>query len=156
MRKDSRVIGVEAVIKAGTPAIKLLTFAVRGEPAPWTVYTRRGEPTLSFMRMKSWQAQIALTARAQMSRRIDSQPFGGPLRLEMEFYRSIPAGAQLDEYIKTHIIARPDLRNLEKACEDALKGILFIDDSQVVSSEGTKGYTAGEPYTTIRLYRVEV
>lgn len=53
----------------------------------------------------------------------------GPLEAEMDFYLPRPKSAPKRVVYPT---TKPDATNLIKGTEDALKGIVFSDDSQIV------------------------
>ena len=44
---------------------------------------------------------------------------------------------------------RPDIDNIQKACFDALNGLLFKDDSQIVSVTATKWHAAALIYGVV-------
>jgi Holliday junction resolvase RusA-like endonuclease len=82
-------------------------------------------------------------------------PFEGPLLLEMVAYfpivkssrkRDIPA--MIEGWIRP--TKKPDLSNILKSAEDGLKGIVFVDDAQVVEIRTRKVY-AHEPRVWIRI-----
>lgn len=81
------------------------------------------------------------TIVAQVLSQLGGQPeiHEGPLALEMHFHLTRPK--TLPKKVTQHI-KKPDCDNLLKAV-DALKGILFRDDSQIVRIEATKQY--GDP-----------
>ena len=68
--------------------------------------------------------------------------------------RSWPARKQEDaEVMKVRKISRPDLSNVVKAVEDALNGIVWVDDSQVIQIRASKHYSR-IPYIHIRAEQV--
>ena len=98
-----------------------LAFEVEGNPAPWCVYTRRGKPSLQFQHMVAWQAQIQAAAKVAWG----SRPLlTGDVWLGIVFYDP-----------KAH---RHDRDNLQKAFSDALQGIIYKNDVQVVAGETAK------------------
>ncbi len=120
-------------------AKKTYHLTVIGEPVPWTVYTKRGEPPPGFQRMQVYQELI----RAEIiNRRLPK--LKGPVKLTFLFDRSTPEEHIADsQWLEKAIITRGkgDLSDYIKAAEDALKGLLFKDDSQVVAIEATKSYS---------------
>lgn len=64
-----------------------------------------------------------------------------PVRLEMKFFVSKPESAPKKRLRPT---VKPDLSKLIRSTEDALTGILYADDSQVVSY-GNSGKFYGSP-----------
>lgn len=82
-------------------------------------------------------------------------PLEGPLSLSLRFRLPIPksyskrarASMAAGEIAPT---SKPDLSNLVKAIEDAMNGVVFVDDSQVVRSFQTKIY-AERPGVDVRV-----
>jgi len=132
----------------------MVRIIVPGEPRPWTVWAKRGPKPDGFVRMEVWQAQIQAAVRAGFS----NEPLSGPLQMETVFVRGYPDSAPKTpsaqvRWSEKHILTKPDLTNYQKACEDALIGLLFHDDNQVVqhNSSKTYGYPGKEPYTIIEV-----
>ena len=131
-------------------------FTVPGEPCPWTVWTRRGPKPVGFENMEVWQEAIQVAA----IRACGGKPlWDGPIKLEMEFWRQILPSApkkpdSLTLWKERHIIMRPDCLNYAKAAEDALKGIIFNDDRQVVALISSKQYSLHAPLTRIKVERL--
>ena len=129
-----------------------IKFSVDGEPAPWGVYTRRTRSP-SKDRLKTYQDLIRLAARQAM---VGREPHEGPVWLELHFYRGMPARAPRHTYTllawaARHVLKRPDVDNLGKGCCDAMNGIVFLDDAQVVQKTVTKRF--GRPARTICIVR---
>ena len=59
---------------------------------------------------------------------------GEPLKVEMTFF--LPKKTK-----KSTITSRPDLDNLEKPVLDALQGVLFDNDSQIIEQSSRKRYS---------------
>lgn len=72
----------------------------------------------------------------------------GPLKLVVNF--RLPRPKSLPKRVLWHT-KKPDVDNLVKAVKDAMKGIVYRDDSQVVALYVTKRYDA-EPGVCIRLW----
>jgi Holliday junction resolvase RusA-like endonuclease len=128
-------------------------FEILAEPMPWSVYTRMGKPGAGFLNMKSYQEILHGTVKQGWHPRA---PITGPLELEFVFARSIPKSAnktqpKRDMWCDNHILMRPDVTNYQKSAEDALKGIIFNDDSQVIKVTSRKIYTEGGGYTCITI-----
>ena len=58
-----------------------------------------------------------------------------------------------DRWINKQILKRPDVTNYQKAAEDALQGILFVSDAQVMSIRAHKSYMVCEHGMTIIILR---
>ncbi len=100
--------------------------------------------------LESWRGAIAWAAR---------QVYNGPLltgaiKLTIQFYRPRPrshfgSGKNSDKLkpsAPAHPITRPDNSKLVRAVEDALKGVVWKDDSQVVLGVQAKEF--GECFRT--------
>ena len=79
----------------------------------------------------------------------------GPIQLDLTFFMPIPKGTskikarQMANQI-CHHISRPDLDNLSYLIVNAMKGIIYQDDSQIVDLLLHKRY-ADEPKTVIKV-----
>ena len=122
---------------------------------------RHAERSVGFLYMEAWQEYGAVQLRQQFR---PEKPLDGPVALDVEFYRQLPATAPtsrlsaIKRYQDSHITKRPDLDNYRKAFSDFCQGILFWVDSQVVEGYTKKRFAeAGEPgYTLVRLRTVEL
>lgn len=96
---------------------------------------------------KSWQAQVASAAREAYR----GELLRGPLQLVLEFFVPRPKGhygsgrnaGVVKASAAPYPIGRPDAKKLARGTTDALKGIVFFDDSQIVADIALKQY--GEP-----------
>lgn len=105
--------------------------------------TKRIVITEDNKRSKDWRASVA-----QVVSEVVTAPLHGPLEVIFEFYLPRPQGhfgsgrnaAQLKESAPRWHSIRPDYTKLVRSTEDALKGIAWLDDSQIASQRGTKVY----------------
>ena len=104
----------------------------QGRPRITTVggYARAYDPTKS----KNFKNEIATLAKYLMT---GVEPLEGALTLSVSVYRSIPKNtsrvkADLMERGVIRPIVKPDVSNYIKGVEDALNGICWHDDSQIV------------------------
>jgi Holliday junction resolvase RusA-like endonuclease len=96
---------------------------------------------------KPWQAIVAATGHEAMNGR---RPFDMALEVTFTFYRQRPAGhfgtgrnhGELRDAAPVYPITRPDALKLSRAAEDALTGICWRDDSQIVDEHLHKRYGA--------------
>lgn len=133
------------------------TFTVPGNPARWMVFTKRGRPPPSWHLLQEYKARIAQVVKDTPG----VLPLRGRVELTLIFARGTPARAPKGaekrlQWQQSHIIKRPDLTNYQKAAEDALTGLLYQDDSQVVMVHSGKRYTdEPEGYTHITVAEIE-
>lgn len=91
-----------------------------------------------------WRDRVALYARDHH----DGDPLSGPLKVIFAFVVPRPKGhfgsgrnaEKLLPWAPAFPTTRPDTTKLIRASEDALKGVLWGDDSQIVRQFGTKDY----------------
>jgi len=81
---------------------------------------------------QKWFEQCQRIAKEHAPKRL----LDGPLRATYAFYLERPKSAKKRRY--PH--AKPDLDNLEKLLNDALEGIVFVNDSRIVKKESNKYY----------------
>lgn len=125
----------------------MITFTVYGEPVA------QGRPRAStqggFVRLydpkksKDYKDYVRLAAA-------EHAPAGlleGPLGMVLTVYRSIPKSfskkkAALAEDGEIRPVSKPDVDNYLKGVKDALKGVIWKDDSQVVEVFAQKRYSS--------------
>lgn len=98
-------------------------------------YTTKDHPVHQFKRDIQTEAYNAY----------EGKPLDGPIRLELTFLLPRPKSIVWKKKLMPRLWARvkPDFDNLAKAVCDALNGILWADDSQVVDASVKKMYAAG-------------
>lgn len=94
---------------------------------------------------RGWKDTIAATARPLMG---SQEPFDGPLMLVVEFFRPRPkshygARGALKPWAPRYPTVKPDATKLLRPLEDALTGVVWKDDAQIVEQIARKRY--GEP-----------
>jgi crossover junction endodeoxyribonuclease RusA len=153
-----------------------VSFTVNGIAAPagskrgfYNAKSRRVVITDDSARSRPWKAQVAdaaaeamLTADGQ-SRTLHSRDLlDGPLLLELIFWIPRPknhygTGRNADK-IKPGApwapTVKPDLLKLARAVEDALTGVVYRDDAQIVSETLQKAYTTAAAFTTVRVITI--
>lgn len=125
----------------------IIQFTVYGEPVA------QGRPRAStqggFVRMydpaksKDYKDYVRLAA----SQHAPSSLLEGPIGMMLTVYRSMPKSfskrkAALAEAGQIQPTTKPDVDNYLKGVKDALKGIIWKDDSQVVEVLTRKRYSA--------------
>ena len=81
---------------------------------------------------REWEHLIKLVAQGKVKTLMT-----GPLEIDVSFF--LPRPKSLPKKIAYHT-KRPDLDNLLKSVLDALNGVVFKDDSQVVAIQAYKYY----------------
>jgi Holliday junction resolvase RusA-like endonuclease len=135
----------------------VVAFSMSGVPRP------QGRPRTRVIRQKyaviykdpvdaDYEKAIAGIAREAMGNR---PPLKGPLSVTWRFRMPIPksgtkrARAAMIAGETAHV-SRPDCSNMLKACEDAMNGVVFLDDAQIVRGFFTKVY-AERPGIDVRV-----
>jgi Holliday junction resolvase RusA-like endonuclease len=137
-----------------------LELVVYGQPAPAGSKTAgRTADGRVFLRDASkgaaaWKRAVAQVAGEHMHGR---ELLEGPLNLCADFFLPRPKGHIGKRGVRPsapfHHLVKPDTTKLLRAVEDALTGIVYRDDSQIVRQAITKGY--GEPARVeIRIYQI--
>ena len=130
---------------------------VVGHPYPWRT-TQWGDHAYKHPKLGIWQQLIAMTARAHSPHRIE-----GAVRLDTRVYvQRPPSHIRKDGELKKGKPVLPislstgDATNHHKAIEDALKGIYYRDDSQVVEASTFLRYADGrDPGAVVTVSSVE-
>ena len=135
----------------------MLTFFVPGDPKgrahtrPQAVYRGRGPAREFTGRVVSipqgtdaharWFSMVAETARRVMAEAGFAKIEEGAIRLQATFFLPRPKAYSWKEPHRDHYCCTGlDRNNLMKALEDCLTGVLWRDDTQVVSSAEHKRY----------------
>jgi Holliday junction resolvase RusA-like endonuclease len=104
---------------------------------------------------RAWQRVVANHARKAMGA---VMPHEGPVSLSVQFYQAVPRSwsrKKRGEALSCKLwpTSRPDLSNLVKSIEDACIGILYLDDSQIVSLQVIKLFSE-RPAVLVRCWPV--
>lgn len=142
----------------GRSRVTAVSFVVSGVPAPqgsktrtkWGV--REDNPAT-----KPWRTAVAWEATAAMLK-AGLSPLAGPLQLEVVFYFPRPKShygtgrnaAVLKPSAPLYHFIAPDEDKLRRAIGDAMKGIVYVDDSQICDAHGTKFYGTPRCEITVR------
>ena len=128
----------------------MLSFWVPGVPQPggskkgfYNAKLKRVLITEAAGKNKDWRASVA-----QCGREAAKEILEGPLRVRFEFVFIRPKGhfgagkreGTLKNSAPLFPAGRPDTTKLIRSTEDALTGILWRDDSQIVTQYGYKRY----------------
>ncbi len=107
-------------------------------------------------RNKSWRQTVALFAFQAMKGRL---PLADPLKVVVSFVMPRPDGhfgtgrnaGSVKASAPAHPTVRPDATKLWRAAEDALTGVVWRDDSQIVEQTVCKSY-GDQPGVTVEVY----
>ena len=143
-----------------------LQFFCPGTPAPGGSKTgfynknlKRVMMTPACKRTKPWMSLVSGTVRALY----DGEPLTGPLCVVFTFHLLRPkghygsgknAGIIKKRHENAFPTGKPDAIKLARSTEDALKGILYNDDSQNVSITSNKIYCIKDPGVYITIYQI--
>lgn len=125
----------------------MTTFFVHGVAVPQGSMQARiinGRPivTSANRNLKGWRDLVALRAQEY------AEYNEGAVHVSLDFY--LPRPISLSKKVKENI-KRPDLDKLVRSCLDSMTGIMFKDDSQVISIHATKQYATTEQGVRIRV-----
>lgn len=103
-----------------------------------------------------FKRQLGMLAKQQMQER-GLEPHDGPLEVCMVFYRPVQTSISNKERARRlsgahRPTVKPDLSNYIKAAEDALNGILWVDDNLIVTEMAGKFY-AEQPHLIVEVRR---
>lgn len=105
--------------------------------------------TAANSKTKPWQAQVAAVAKKELA--WSGVVWAGPISLTVCFV--MPRPKSLPKKVLYHL-KKPDLDKLLRSVKDALKGIAYVDDSQVIATHATKCYGQSCSGASITIERV--
>ena len=122
-----------------------ITFFVHGKAEPQgstRAFIVAGKPiiTSANKNLKDWRTIVQLAAMNH------AHMFDGAVEVVLHFH--LPRPASLPKKV-THNVKRPDVDKLARACLDAMTGVFFKDDSQVVALEAYKHYA--DPFIGVKV-----
>ena len=144
---------------------KAIRFFVPGVPAPGGskkafAHARTGKIIVqdTCKRNKPWRAMVAHEASL-----VCRVPLQGPIMVAVTFYLPRPKihygtgknRGELKGNAPYYHVSKPDATKLWRAAEDALKGICWLDDSQVAIQMIEKQYANGAPGAAIAITKME-
>lgn len=123
---------------------------------PRAVRSGKGVRVYDPKKVAIFKRQLGMLAKQQMLD-LGLDPYDGPLEVCMEFYRPVQESLSKKERSRRlsgvhRPTVKPDLSNYIKALEDALNGILWVDDNLIISLEAKKFY-AERPHLTVEIRR---
>lgn len=109
------------------------------------VSSHQHKPYKLFHEVVQWHARLAMNNYGL------SEPLNGPLEMAVVFWRRCPGKYARPAGAEALPAQRPDGSNYLKALEDALNGLWYCDDAQIVQSLPFKRYTIGDQRIEIML-----
>lgn len=139
-----------SIMEPGEPGPELFSCWIPGEAK---TFQRRGRVIhlpnggirhSNFMSPRSaeWKAWMRVCIEIAMEELGLAAPESGPVWLRMWFTLKKPKSKRKTDFYPT---SKPDLTNLEKLAEDALLGLVLVDDSQVIMKQCGKRYHSSQP-----------
>ena len=117
----------------------MISFVVAGTPVPQgSMRLGRGRVFHDSRTLGPWREAIAWSARAAG----EVQVLDGPVRVDLAFTLKPP-----QKRVREHPCVRPDVDKLARAVLDALEGVCYANDSQVVDLHARKRYGVDEGVT---------
>jgi Holliday junction resolvase RusA-like endonuclease len=120
------------------------SMTVEGKPVP------KGRPRAAMIAghatiytpgaTRAYELQLAQTAKQIWRASGRFEPLPGPLRLTVTAILPKPKRRPADWWPITASRVNPDLDNFVKISQDALNGIIFYDDAQIISLQADKKY----------------
>jgi Holliday junction resolvase RusA-like endonuclease len=117
----------------------VIRFEVQGQPAPQGSkrHVGNGRMVEQSKAVIPWRQDVKAAAQAAMGWG-QQPPLQGPVALAVTF--ALPKPASAPKRKRTWPARRPDLDKLLRSTLDALTGVVFADDGQVVSVQAAKAY----------------
>lgn len=86
-----------------------------------------------------------------------TEPIDGPIRVSFTFYRPVQQSLTKAEFDRRAVgdelpTMKPDLSNYLKAVEDALNGVVWVDDRMITTEVIKKRYST-TPRITLKIWR---
>lgn len=137
------------------PGPKVVTFTVYAKPQPqgsmkgFVIPGKGGRKPRAILtsdnkNLKPYRQELTNTALEVLSTAGYERPFAGkhvPVRMTMKFYLEKPASVGKK---RNRLVVKPDLSKLIRSTEDALTGIMYADDAQIVEGFFCKDYGTPE------------
>jgi len=139
-------------------SIRLEVFGVAQPQGSKTAFVRNGRAVLVEGRrgaareaFAGWRASVATAARDWQAQQ-HAPLLDGPLALNIAFY--LPRPKSLPKRV-LYPATRPDLSKLIRCVEDALTGVVIVDDARIVYLSASKYFAVeGPPRAVIMIDKV--
>ena len=119
----------------------ILHFTIPGVPVPWKRAQQKGKQFFTDPRVRAFKEAVAWSAKHAGARVTER-----PCTLAITCYMPIAASWSKNKRLEASAdvlrhTSKPDWDNLGKGISDALNGVAWIDDSQVVYASVRKLYS---------------
>lgn len=121
-------------------AIELRVYGVPAPQGSKTAFVRGGRAVVvdgssqtGRQKLSSWRAEVSREAQNERP----AEPIVGPVAVSIRFYMPKPKSAPKG---KVYCDKKPDIDKLIRSTFDSMTGVIYNDDSQVVSVTATKIY----------------
>ena len=124
-----------------------MKFVFKIEPYPKRTATfgMRGRFPRVIKNKKTTEFETNL--RQMCANQYKSAALTGPLAVKVAFYLTKPKSVK-----REYPTVTPDTDNLLKSCFDAMNGLLWEDDCQIVNIEAAKRYSTGDGFIVMEVY----
>lgn len=125
----------------------VVKFVFKIEPYPKRTaqFTMRGGFGRAIKNKKT--ADFESNLKQMCANQYKSAALTGPLAVKVAFYLTKPKSVK-----REYPAVKPDVDNLLKSTFDAMNGLLWKDDCQIVSLEASKRYSSGEGFIVMEIY----
>ncbi|GHV35050.1 hypothetical protein FACS1894187_06910 [Synergistales bacterium] len=142
----------------------MLRLIIPGEAVPQLRprFARHGNYVQTYdpAKCRDYKSYVRMLAAVEVKRgqTLVTYPIEGPVEVRIAVYRHTPKSwskAKIAAANAGHIrpTTKPDIDNIAKGLKDALKGLIWVDDSQVVRLEAEKWY-GDEPRAVVEIEEV--
>ncbi len=151
---------------------EFISFYVAGKPAPGgskkafkSATTKKIVVIDAAKGNRAWRNAVQMAARQAMKKPFAFAhlcPLAGiPIEMRAEFYLPRPkahfaASGKMKSSAPLYPIVRPDTTKLLRSTEDALTGVLWKDDAQIVFQTAIKEYAVGDNWEGACMIRIFV
>ncbi len=138
MNQTEQIVYIATSDLRGLTSVSI-TFFVPGLPCAKGYKVARNGQQYMKSNVKRWENTVRLAAQAAAGPAF--VPYEGFVQLEMMFWFPIPKSRKKLKIGEYHG-QDPDVSNLVKSAEDAIKRLLFIDDNRAMLGSCTKHWCA--------------
>ncbi|MBR2733355.1 MAG: RusA family crossover junction endodeoxyribonuclease [Selenomonadaceae bacterium] len=129
-----------------TTGMSTIKFSVPTLPVPFMRTGFQEKRRYNYARYTNYKNLVGLVARRAMNGRA---PLTGAIKVVAEFFKHKP---QPRKGSKPQVTFQGDVDNFLKAVLDAMNGICYEDDRQVIFVQATKIF--GEPHITVEVEEI--